>query len=226
MKYIIFFFFAISLFACSNDTSNSTNTDIKQYADYYIRYLAGEKQLKAEAVFKKGTNPSKAIVSQPEGSIFLNQQKLKGLFMSKSNIRFQYEGTNQLGKDYVFRFVKDDNTKIDFDAGLNAITNFSIKGAASKSKGITINWEGGPLSEREELVVLITDEKNKAATQTFKASPNNSVSLGADKLTKLTTGKGFVYMVRKNFGEEKIQDLYIKSAAEYYTDKIDLDIVK
>jgi len=226
MRHIILLFFAISLFACSNDTTNSTNTDIKQYADYYVRYLAGENQLKAEAVFKKGTDSSKAISVQPEGSIFLNQQKLKSFFLSKKNIRFQYEGDKILGDDYIFRFVKDDNTTIDYDAGLKDIKSFSISGIASKSKGITISWEGSPLSDREEIVVLITDEKNKAATQTFQSSPNNAVTISADKLNKLSTGKGFVYLVRKNFGKEKIQDLNIKSAAEYYTDKIDLEIIE
>jgi len=234
MRNLLITFLLLGLMSCSCGLEKPDEQAIpearhKLYVDYYLRYLQSEKQLKVEASFREGIHIDSAKNIEPEGSVFLENIQLLPYRISSDNLRYQKEFNRVFEDEYNFKFVDDkEQSIINHPIQISSIDNFSIEeNTGSKSTGFNITWEGDTLQENEELLVLLTDSKNKASSYIMEGpSSKKSCTFPTTRMDGLNTGKGFLYLVKKQKSFVEKEEMSIKTLAEFYSDKVDINITE
>lgn len=228
MKYITGFLFIFFFTACQSDTDVRQNNDIKLFADLYVRYLQNEQQMKAEASFKKGLNLKNAEKVDFDGEIKLNNRLLSPVKIKDAIFRYQLSQEQAFKERYNFALTEDNGDEANHSIKISPIAKFSLtEGAASKANGFELKWDGANLTKAERLLVMITDKNSKAHSISVNGpSENQSISITGADLEPLDTGNGYIYLVKKQENETIEQNTIISSLAEFYTDRILIEIVK
>ena len=228
MKYFFGFLLLLSFTACQQDSTASNANDIKLFANYYVRYLQNEQQLKADASFRKGLEKEKATKIDLAGEVRLANKPLVPVRLNNTIFRYQLEETMDFRSSYDFVLEHDSGEATKHTIALSPIGKFSLEnGLASKTDGFQLNWDGAKLEKNERILLMITDKNSKAHSVTINGPSANQMSKikGAD-LTGLAAGNGYIYLVKKRMQEEIQGTTVINSLAEYYTDRILVEIVE
>lgn len=199
----------------------------KLYAEYYIRYLQDKKQLKAEATFKRSIDVDSARSIEPNGSIFLQNVQLTPVRIDKRNLRYQKEFNRVFEPEYNFKFVDDDEQVINHNIKMTSIPKFSIESnIGSKANGINIQWEGENLKKNEQLIILLSDANDKTSSFVIEGpTSKSSCVFPSTRMDALSNGKGYLYLVKTQKTEVEKEDMLIHTVVEYYSDKMNIEIV-
>lgn len=226
MRYLFGILILCTLAACQNEQAAAN--EVKLFANYYVRYLQNEQQLKAEASFKKGLEKENAKKIDLAGEIRLLNTPLIPININGSILRYQLEQKTKLKPNYEFVLEHDSGELSKHKIEISPIREFSLEnGVASQSKGFQLNWEGANLSENDRLLIMITDQNDKAHSITINGpTSGQSAAIQGTDLLGLATGNGYIYLVKKSNQEEIQNKTVINSLAEYYTDRILVEIVE
>ncbi|MEL6864127.1 MAG: hypothetical protein AAFP19_06905 [Bacteroidota bacterium] len=213
-----------SIFSCQNASPPQSVNNL--YADYFIRYLASEKQLRAEATFAEGDSLQNAI-PKTFPSVFFQGEAMDQRDLGPQGIRYKAERGNDNEEEYVFVIKDKSGEEQKFTMELPKIEDFKVGEAASISKGFPISWTGQPLSNDEELVIMLTDKDSKANVVQIKGpSTSNQVDISPRKLSNMVAGKYSVYLVRKQTGRKDNPQNYATYSTEYYTPSLSFQLMK
>lgn len=124
-----------------------------------------------------------------------------------------------------FRFRMPDGRFLQYELKMTPVRDFFIKGEVSKSEGTTLVVNGGLMNEEEQLVLLFTDEQQKATAITIEG-PTTDIELSIDpeQLAGLTLGPGRLYLVKKQKKTESHPNLELTAALEYYTGSKEVEV--
>ncbi len=228
MRYLLVCFLFFSMISCQQDSAKSSNNDVKLFADFYVRYLQNEQQLKAEAIFKRGLDKEKANKIELEGDVKFDGQLLNPIKLNNSIFRYQLESKRAFKENTIFKIEHDKGTTTEHSIGMSPIGKFSLEnGSASKKNGFLLAWDGANLTDKERLLVLVTDKNNKAHSISINGpSKNQQARIKGVDLQPLATGAGYIYLVKKTSNTVTKDDMIISSLAEYYTDRILIEILE
>ncbi|MFK7806223.1 MAG: hypothetical protein AB8F74_00350 [Saprospiraceae bacterium] len=225
-------------FACKSDPkSSSTPTgetvNIKTIEDiqvqYYARYIADEKELKAEAsFFSKSKEDEKMSITF--SSVLLNDNPMR---LDQSDSKRSYYKLNQKGEApsrMAFQMISEQGKKEEDVIVIPELKDFSFGKKLSPSKDGFLTWKGNPLGDKESLVFLFTNEKDRT-TSTILNGPTvkSELIIPASKIKNLEPGNHRVYIVRKNrfIETKKGRDgtpREIKALTEYYSKTIEVEV--
>ncbi len=221
--FLIVFIFS----SCQSDSKSAQIEDKKTtYANFYLRYMQPEKKVKGEAYFKTGENAQKGTAVEYSNGVFFDGGSMT---MKKAVGRKLYrsERKSDFKSQYEFEMNPKEADTYKYNLKINPISSFKIENGVSKSKGIQLTWEGSNLSKNEELVLLFTDNQNRAFNINIKGPTDApAATIEKDKLTNMKYGKGGLYLVRKFREEQKIEGRQINAVSEFYSRSIDIEVVE
>lgn len=226
-RHLFYLYFIFGMcYACSNPAIEPEEKPPHWFANYYVRYLQTEKQLKAHASFLEGDSLKNAEPKKFRGGVSFQGKKMEFRDLQGKVFRYLINERADYNETFQFRHRDDNGDYWEYTMKMHPISDFFIKDKISKSKGMTIIVDGGILQDNESLVLLFNDQYNKAATLSIEG-PSKTIELFVppDQLQKLTLGKGQLYLVKKQFNEDQEEQLTANSSIEFYTKTIDIEVV-
>jgi hypothetical protein len=163
-------------------------------ADCHVRYEIVEQLTTAEIKVAEATAPT---VFCKVNDMFFNGGAMSRVENKVAGIVYKAERNGRFPDSFKFAFERDKNNYLtDFKA--NWIDNPSIKDSvAHKLNGVTLYWEGEPLTKDELLTVLITDSEGTVAEAKIKgATSKKEVTIPGAMFSGLKVGKGEVLVVK------------------------------
>lgn len=213
----------LSFFACQ---SEKTTTKVPHvFADYFVRYLESERQLKAHAAFNEGDTLQNARpITFPRG-VFVQGNGMEARHLQANTIRYTYNGTADYAKDgFIFNYEDLNNKNQQDTLQMAAVEGFSVQGTASL-QGITLAIKSMPLQTNESLILLFFNEKNEAFSTEFKGPLDlTELTIPAAQLTGITPGKHSLYLVKKQNNLFKQNNINVTTAIEFYSKTIEIQI--
>ena len=210
-------FLAAGLFSCTPDTP--TSGQIKIFADFYVRYLKPERELKAYAAFLEGNTIEEGQSKTFPGGVNFLAKAMDPKKLSDETTRYQYAERESYPKEMVFSFLQTDGAQQRFEAALESLDTFGIQEGCSKTSGMALDLYGTRLAADETLLLLLTDTNAHAYTlQKDGPTEGESIRFSPQQLVHLPAGALDVYLVRKKL-VQGIRDNYdFRIALEYYSD--------
>ncbi len=224
MKHFYLFVFTALLVACQSDQAGSKH----MFADFFVRYLETERQLKAHAAFYEGDTLKTARSVTFEKPVYFQGYPMDRRQIEDKTLRYIFNGVGTYDSAFVFQYTDLRGRKQDFNLSMAPIRDFSIKEpVASLRKGFTLLLDASPFDAEESLVLLFTGPNNKSAMAEFKGPFNlTELSVPAVQLVDAEPGLNSLYLVRKRTSQYKTPAMDITASAEYYTKIIDVELVE
>lgn len=226
LPYLIFFilFLAFSLNACKEEKGRSAQQ--KVFADFYVRYLEPEQELKAYAAFIEGQKIEEGHPKTFPGGLNFMSVRMDPKKLSDETIRYHYATKRNFTSNFTFSFIQEDGLVREFKTSLNNIEGFHVTKGASLSKGLQLNYSGAALGQGESLLLLFTDSLSQAYTLQANGPTETNIFFEPDQLRHIPAGKMELYLVRKKL-VEGVQDNYdYRFALEYYSDILTLSLAE
>jgi hypothetical protein len=219
---------AVLLFFCMACNSDVSTVDTPQrYEEFFVRYIAGQGQVKATAMFFEQDSVQKARpISMPQGVSFQNRRMtLKPLPGGAE--RFLIEQQSDYPQSFVFAFSDAQQQPARFEISMPAVKDFSIKdGKCHLADGLHIFMDA-PLSAKESMVIFLTDEAKKASTYEVEGpSEEAAIHLSSDKIAGLVPGQYEMYLIKKAEEVKKEANCTTTGLIEYYSSAINVEIIE
>ncbi len=198
------------------------------FAEFFVRYLEAEQQVKAHASFFEGDSIGTAMPRAFASGVAFQGSAMESRQLPGGTIRYTIERQASYAESFPFRFQPASGTVREFALSMTPIDTFSVQGGqASKSKGMALSAPGGRLEKNESMVLLFSDEHNRASTINLQGpSPGDTYRIPAAKIEPLTLGTNKLYLVKKKRLVERSDTLSILADMEYYTGTLEVEVVE
>lgn len=198
------------------------------FAEFFVRYLQAEQELKAHASFYEGDTIKTAVPKSFAGGATFQGQSMEARNLPGGTIRYIYEQLGSYADTFQFSFKDDFGQSRGIPVAMTPIDSFAVQGGqASRSTGMGLYARGGQLSRGESMVLLFSDENQKASTILLTGpSAGEAYRIPAAKVETLSPGKNTLYLVKKKRTVEKGDSLSILADIEFYTRTIEVEIVE
>lgn len=213
--------------SCQNDPAPAASKAKEYHAQFFIRYLADNQEIKAEATFKVGDSIKTAKPIGLKDPIYFNKNLMDERDLKKNGIRYKSVTKGAFPKTSNFNF-NFELEPFSYEIAFSKIVSPALSAdhfALSEENEIT--WNGDPLVKGESMVIVITDENDKTIFNTVSGPTDvSSVKLYRQQVGSLQSGKGQLYLVKKQAVKKKVKSFNVVSIVEYYTNPIDILIKK
>ncbi|MCB0652045.1 MAG: hypothetical protein KDC85_12275 [Saprospiraceae bacterium] len=218
-------FVCLIIFLQSCNQQENPITQPSVFEDYFVRYLAPEQKLKAQAIFSLGDSIDVAVPFVPFGGVAFMGSGMEMKKISEQLIRYSSESSAEYQNIFKFRHKNPAGDIVPYEISMTPIEDFFVKSKASKSSGLDLVIKGGLLSPQESLVFLFSDQNNVAASYTLSGPTKNiEFHLPPNSIKNLSPGNGKLYIVKKIMKQESLDHREIHAEVEYYTKDIDIEI--
>jgi len=203
----------------------------KLYVNYYVRYMADEKKLKAEVSFFSGAKKQKRN-PKTFSEVSLNRVNMRLDETSKANPYYKIEQNKAASARANFQFITESGIQEKDLVVIPSLASISFGTELSRKKDGLVRWEGEPLGDKESLILLFTNEQERTTSTVINGpSEKSEIVIPSTKLQKIGLGKNRVYIVRKNRIIENKKSLgglprEIRALTEFYSETIELNIVE
>ncbi|MDD6210285.1 MAG: hypothetical protein PUB21_06735 [Bacteroidales bacterium] len=179
-------------FSCISDDSSSINPTIPIYQDLSVEYDITQNKTYVAANFNKSNAAGTNVTLDGNSSIFFNNEE-----PDYANIGpYFYTKTFPGKEDIVFRFTRN-GKKFQNTASVNEIETIGIPASFTHigKDGTTIlTWEGAPVSEDEEVQIIVETQKTGINITYINETGINSGTVGVPPDTP--AGKATLYINR------------------------------
>lgn len=217
----------ISLNSCQQDTGPE-QTGPSTYANLFVRYIAPQGQLKVTAAFREGDSIATARPVEVLGGVTYQGQQLEARRLPGQQVRYLLDTRSPFAKEHRFQFKAADGTAQEVTLELSPIDSFSIiGGTASLSEGMQLYIKDERIEDGESIVLLFSDENNKATTITLtNPAVQDTFPIAAMRLRKLQPGPHQVYLVKKQHQEIDLKGAKAAADIEYYTAEQPFNVIE
>ncbi len=224
MRYIIFLAFAVMLAACQSEKVAPKHI----FADYFVRYLETERQLKVHAAFYEGDTLETARSLVFDKNVTFQGYEMNPRQIENKTMRYIFNGIGDYDSSFLFQYTDLRGKPQEFRITMAPLRDFSVKNnEISLSKGMVLELEGEPFAANESLILLFTSERNKSAMAEFKGPFNvKTLEVPAVQLMDVDPGKNFLYLVKKQENIQKTSTMDITSSVEYYSKTIEIQVLE
>lgn len=222
MRYIFSLAMLLTLIACQSEKTSSKHI----FADFYVRYLETERQVKAHAAFFQGDSLETATPVIFEKNVTLQTYEMKPRQVEEDKkMRYVFNGVGNYDSTFLFQYTDQRGNEQEFKISMTPILDFSVKEGASLSKGMTLQLECEPFKANESLILLFTSEKNQSAMAEFQGPFDlKELVIPAIQITEVQPGINYLYLVKKQQNTFKRPTMDITSSAEFYTKAVEVKI--
>lgn len=229
-RYYTIFFVLSSLLlvgSCQEAGNMQQKPAEKLFIDFFVRYLAEESQLKAHASFSKGISPDESRPKQIAGGVSFQNSGMVERNLQSKVIRYELERESEYIGDFPFQFKAEDGKQRAYNLKMTPIKDFFLKGDISISKGMTLVVNGGLIKANEQLVLLFSDDENRAYSITL-TGPAKTIefTLSPEQTAPLRPGPGKLYLVKRQDNQQENEEISLVSSIEFYTPAIDIEVVE
>ncbi len=201
-----------------NSNSDQQALSAHLVANYYIRYLEPEKQVKAEVSFFKKDTSGYDTPLRMNNPVKFQGQAMGHRELPDGSVRYNFENFFSYPTEFVFEFNNLENLIQKQVLKLAALRSFSMVGEASRSKGAQLSLEGNEFQKDESLVILLSDLRTNTFSIEFDLEPGmTSLDIPAEKLAQLEAGAIKMYLVRKQVQQIEEPGYILNSTIEYYS---------
>lgn len=226
MRIILLLGIILFLNGCKSDKTPEKTPHV--FADYYVRYLETERQIKAHAAFYEGDSVRTARPLQFTSSVLFQGDPMNPRNLPPNTIRYIYNGTGDYaptGFTFQYQDLAGKNQKQVLQ--MTPISDFSVTAEASRSKGLTLNIQSAPFQENESLILFFTNlSNNKAYSLEYKGLIDLPLIIAPSELEGITPGKQSLYLVKKQSNSLKAANMDITTTVEFYSKTIEVQIQK
>lgn len=201
---------------------------VRLFAEFFVRYLQTERELKAHASFFEGDSIQAAVPKAfAEGATFqgkgMNTRNLPG-----GTVRYTFEQRDNYADTFQFSFKDDLGIRRNIPVAMAPIDSFSVRDEQiSKSKGMALYARGGRLAKGESMVLFFSDQDNKASTILLTGpSAGEEYRIPAAKVETFSPGRYELYLVKKKREVVKGDTISTMADIEYYTNTINVEVVE
>lgn len=188
-------------------------------ANLYVRYMAPEQTLQAEATFYEGdTLPYDKAISFPAGVAFLGSGMT---FNEVPGIAPRYQALRQLstvGDSLRFSFQEPQQEGLTtISLTISAIDSAMIIGTPNLKDGIALRLPA-PLAADETLLMLLTGPDKQTRTLAIEGpTAAAQTKVPGPALTEFTAGSYQLFLVAKKDSRTKQGHILVNSSVEYYS---------
>ncbi len=213
----VFACLVMSLVSCKQERSDSEQDAI--FADFYVRYLKPERELKAYAAFLEGSSVENGTSKTFPGGVNFLATAMDPRQLSNATTRYQYAAIADYPERALFSFLQNDGKQQRFEAVLASIDSFRVQAGCSKSTGLNLELFGAPLESDETLLLLFSDSTSHAYTLQHDGRMNSgNIQFSPQQLVHLPSGSLQLYLVRKKLIQGWQDNYDFRFAIEYYSD--------
>ncbi len=225
MRYFLLLLIAAAFFSCQSERPQ----EAPMYADFFVRYLEEEQQLKAHVSFYEGDTltSSKPVIFDGDVTFQGNRMQPREIVKNQT-FRYVYNGSDAYNRTFSFKFPKSGLGKQEYAVAMSPIEDFAVKNdAVSLSNGMVLELKGEPLLANESLVLLFTGENNVSIAAEF-AGPFDVAELNvpAVQLFGVEPGKNALYLVKKQTSTGRAGNVDCTASIEFYTKLIEVAVVE
>lgn len=207
---------SITIFSCKNDRAGSSAPSVLK-ANLYIRYLADDNSVKAEAVFLESSSDT-AVRPKDFDNVVFQGRPMDARDLGDRGIRFSAEISEAYAGDYFFEFGDKGAEKRTVKISMPALDAFDFEGKVSKSAGAKLNLAGAVFSNTESLVLLFSDKNNQTgAVEIPNLSGMKNLQILPQALISLHPGENDVYLVKKQNRQFSENGVAVNATIEFYT---------
>ena len=220
---VIFSFLTLLFFGCQQETPKSIPST---NAEVYIRYLADNKKITAEATFYTKKDSANTILNFDNVTFANHPMKGKSLNPNHTRYRIDLE-KHTLAPAYEIRFWNKEQKPKSITLNLTKVDSFSFSKIIKKEKGATLKIAGNSLSKNEKISFIFTNEKNETAELKLgNISIEKPISLNKEQLSMLPVGNNEFYLIRTQIFEKKAEDFNAKGILQFFSQSIDIEVVE
>ena len=207
---------------CSCSAPQTEEAPPHRFADLFVRYLEGEKELKAYASFYEGDTLRTATPIAINGGVQFIGKAMEKRTLPEFGIRYTATHTGNYRDQFGFTHAGREGHLEEYLLSMTPVDSFAFEGPPSKQRGATLTVENGTLEAGETLVLFFFGPDNKAYTIDIEGpSAGAAYPLAPDQLRDMPTGPLQLYLVKKRSTVEKGPAITVSKAMEYYTRAID-----
>lgn len=223
----IYLFLAVLLLATACEEPRAPEESNHYFANFFVRYLAVEQQLKSQATFLSGDSLNSARPVSFNTPVLFQGESMDGRKIPGDVVRYSWLNTSAYPEQFQFQFQRLDGEVQQLTAEMSPIRDFFLKGPLSITEGINLVINGGVLEEEESLVLIFSDETNRATSITVEG-PYKTIeyNIPPKELYNLSTGPGKLYLVKKQQRVYDEKNISATSTIEFYSDVIPIEIVE
>lgn len=216
----------VSIFSCQSDTSKTQSNQPTTFANFYVRYMENENRIKATANFDQGKNRETATPIKIENGVFFHNANMNERKIQNYGIRYKYELNGDFSENFKFRFTEPNKGKMNYEVKINPIQKISFPDGISKSKGMSVNWEGLPLAENESLAFLIQGNKGRTIQFVLKGkTETSSIKVPRSEISNLGLGLAKIEVVRMQSLTTEEPNFIVECNTEFYANETDATVV-
>lgn len=190
----------------------------KLYAEFFVRYLSAEQQIKGQVSFRQGVDRVSAQPWQPTGEVLFELQAMERDELPDKAVRFTQVRYGSYRQPFVFHFPGLQGKYLQYEIKSTPLQNFFVQGPISKSRGATFVVHGGILHDQEKMVFAFVNADKEVRTITVEGPTKDiGFDLRSEQMADLSTGPGRLYLIKHSQKQEVHPTIEITSTVECYT---------
>lgn len=219
---LMFLSLSALLFSCaSNETAKSDTVSQEEiYQSYSIDYDASSNELDAHATFRFGGSHGTTLSFVSPAKVILNGKKMPEEHSSFSGTYYKINKRDELARSYTFVYTNNDNKTFENSINISPVEVGTYDKTIRKSEPFTVSWEGSPISDNEEVTLLIEGSDHTNRSVSTEVVGSTSITANPGLLEGLNPGPANIYLKRsKSFALEEGTHLGGRINAEYTSKK-------
>ncbi|MDX1667617.1 MAG: hypothetical protein R3350_10320 [Saprospiraceae bacterium] len=224
-RFLIFAFLWASLGSCQQEPPPSEAKMI--FADFFVRYLQTEQQLLAQATLMEGDSLGDTRPLVPSGGISFQGFEMEARQLPEGIVRYALIRSSSYPDSLRFECSLDGDRGFTYNTAMSPVIDFRVDDPIIKEKGLNLTLAGPALQADQSLVLLFTDQDDKASSVTLSGPrESNRYLLPPEKISKLSPGPGQLYLVKKQRRVDRQGQRSVVSEIEFYTRNKDIVVVE
>lgn len=210
---------------CAQETPRK-NEATTLLGEFYVRYIADESAVRAEATFREQHGDSIGQTKDFDEVIF-HKRPMDARDLGDRGIRFSIDFSENFAGAYAFEFGDKGTAKHKIDVAMSAIEDYAFEEPVSISSGTRLRIIGTPFKKEDQLVILFSDTLNRTgAVEISDLSGKTEFTIRPEEMTSVSPGKNIVYLVKKQTRQMVGEQMKFISLFEYYSKTKTIEIVR
>lgn len=222
-KKLLFILVLLVFAACNKDkagagSENAKPADTIDFAQFYVRFLETENQIKANVSFYTGDSLETARPLELPGTVQFQNNSMTINTLERVK-RYVYNSTSEYAATgFTFSYKDFSGNAQQHQIQLAPIQDFTIQ-TADKNE-LILKITGAPFDTLETLVILLTNAKNQTFSAELQVPPSNEIALPQELREQVSPNNNALYLVKKKTVESTQGKTQVTSSIEYYTKSI------